>query len=264
MLKAPAKSGLKFVLEKGEWDQLLTAMLARPGDVGNAIRATGLPNATVKRAWERGYPGLGTVYGDRPMRELVTEQIEAARSARVRAEIEAELRAEEHRRNAKTTAIDDAQRVLQEEAQLTKVARALTGQLMRQGVSLLQAADPLVERIKLFLTEWAVQPGDAEKMKPAERAVYARNTVKLLHDLARYVAEVSDLNEAVMRQERLRLGRPDVVVGLAHPDRSPEEAEAEAQALLRLALFQGRAPSPTEAQALLARIHPTPPPHFDA
>jgi hypothetical protein len=196
------------------YDKLLAAYRESPGNHSHAHRKTGITRPACRLAYDRGWVKRAGEWA-RPIREVIEEEIEAARS-KVEALERAEKFGEAERERVRQASI--AQRVkLGETVQLaTANARGLLG----ITAGLFKNAARLVEKVQ----EAALDPN----LRPDVALNLLRHTGKLAKDATVVAREALEM-------DKLYRGEPTVIVGTADLPKefSLEEATKRVEAARR-------------------------------
>lgn len=204
-------------ITRTQHDALLAAFRERPGTYSFAADRAGVDEKTAKKAWLEGWPNVGNGWA-RPLRVVLAEEAQTARDeARIAAARAANLAAvpqdEIERAKAKLAAVQWHVR----EGELAHGAIVNAGGLLGIVNALLQAAVPLAQQVKAAI----------EKEGPA---LGARAGAQLLREIGNFTRDASAAAKEAVELERLHLGQPGQIVGVADATK-PMTLEEAAQEL---------------------------------
>jgi len=194
------------------WDALFDFYRDRPGVIAPASTAANVSVAIARRAWDTGwsdvYPAIReALETERAAARAERERIDAEsiRAARVKKAMESEeLRAKAHADRIKSAA---------QEGQVISFARANILLAYNASTKVLSAMNSLADKVQSDMVANGTDP---------------ETFVRLLKATATTVRSMADAGEIVMRMERLALGEPTTIIGLA-----PSGDETDKQAALR-------------------------------
>lgn len=192
-----------------------------PGQFAPAARIAGVSPKTAEKAWRRGWPGQGLA----PIETIIAEEQRAAR-ALIEQQRKAALAKEQLE---KENARKDAELALQQEGQMVRLGRAATLQLTANTAVLAQQVgkmrEALEQRFALELqkmqlwTEYEASlltPNPKPKPVLDKPALHLDHLLHLLNRTGDYTGKVLDNARKVMEMERLILGEPTNIIGLAN------------------------------------------------
>lgn len=189
------------------------------GDVYSKVAAIcGVAHATAKRAYERGWPSLRGKQWAQPIKLVLEQEEMAARAAREQARqtklAEEEKLAEQARADAIRTRTGEAEasRITLDNA---RVAAAMNSSLIRI--------------MHPFLKEMEKRSKDPAKMADLTMKQLTDHLTKMYY-MGNKCAETV---EKALQIERLRVGDPTAHIAFSLEDMSLEDAQAEAQSLVR-------------------------------
>jgi hypothetical protein len=195
-------------VDQATWDRLVEAYRQDPGNHSAAARLCDVQRRTSKRAYELGYPDRP--WGTKPIKQLIMEDIELARS-RVqldaeRAELEEDrtlLDSERDREAARQHAV----RAKTEEAVLVSGARAAAMRGLAAAIEASPGVKAAMKRLGDELTEMAEAGGPMDLKTRNFLSASCRRYSSMLRELAQ-------AGQTAMQMERLYLGEPTEIVGV--------------------------------------------------
>jgi len=198
---------------------LVEAFKRKPGNISHASLYAAVSRPTAQRAWAFGWDEPKY----RPIRELLEEETVAVR-ARLREKYREEFEEEEKKDPiwSHELAREEAIRALGVEAEMIRSARG-------QVVSGLNIVADVMTRVKTVAAEVA---GYMDTMaSPPEK-------LAMLKQLSEISKQLATAGQTVMEMERLHLGEPQKILGVAvaAPRMSLEEARREIEASTRALL----------------------------
>ncbi len=195
-----------------QYQALVQAFREKPGNVARAARIAKVTEPTAKRCWDRGYER--PIWAQRPIKQLLEDEQIAAR-AKIEAErimrqqIENDIANDQQATYASMTlqnakdrelAKRDAADQRAKEAQAVRAAMTHGSAIMSIAGSLGAALIPVVQRVSMDIR-------GEDKMK-------WREVVELVTKIAWLGQSGTNVVGKAMELERLRLGKPEQIIGI--------------------------------------------------
>ncbi len=158
------------------YDALLEGFRVKPGNASHAADVAGCERRMARRGWEQGWE-RNAIWA-RPIREVIREELQAARAERVRMQEEEQEHAQGIRDRARADSI---------KANVEEAHKILQGMMI--------STFPLLGKLKAALSDPNLQ------LKPKEM-------VRILKDTSGVVRQVNEAIKTSLEIERLRLGEP--------------------------------------------------------
>lgn len=197
---------------RATWDTLLSHFRDHPGAIAAASTAANVTVSLARRAWESGWPD---VYPS--IREELTAEKDAARAERERIDSEsiraARMKKDMEIAHLREKAHEDRVKSAAQEGQVISFARANILLAYNASTKVLSAMNSLADKVQADMVANGTDP---------------ETFVRLLRATASTVRSMADAGEIVMRMERLALGEPTTIIGLA-----PSQDDTDKQAALR-------------------------------
>lgn len=213
---------------------LLAAYRDTPGNHRFAAQQAGVFWRTARRGWEEGWPAY--VWAARPIKDIIKEEQAIARQRSVEqdavreASLQRELEDASRRIAEQSVQPQTDRELVRQHALETREAEALAIRLSRSNaIGLLTAMGDLVPSIQQLTKTVARQIETITDMTPG-------SFVRLLREFASAVKMVNEATDAVIKMERLVLGEPTQILGLASGDMTRDEAIAAIMAMQAAAL----------------------------
>lgn len=219
-------------LPKEVWLLIRESHRHAPGAHTRAAKYASTAVATVRKAWETGWPNDLDPDMRRPLKDTIAEEQEHARARLVELETETARMAAEleskRRHDVAEKARQDANVSRVEEAQLIRVARGTVGDTLAGLANAAKGALALGRKVEETFSLWAADTAKTLSLKEA------KDVVSLLKDTAGAVKSITEAGHQAMQMERLLLGEPTSIVGHAHlKDVTLDEAERRIAASTR-------------------------------
>ena len=221
-----------------QYEKLVDAYRQRPGSPMACATVAGIDYRTAKKGWEEGWPGVKG--RERPISEIVAEEQAHARARLqdLQQQVdEALAHAETKRRQDEADkARTDVTQARTEEAQMIRMARGAATGLLITLTHVSKGVTKVGGKVAKALETLAEAPGP---LSPTEMV----NLTKLVGNLTTALRQANDAGARAMEMERLLLGEPTQIIGVAHlQEVTMEEAErriAAAQRALERAKGKG-------------------------
>lgn len=202
-------------------DALLAAFREEPGNVSRAARVAGCSRPTADKAWKHGF--RNKVWARVPLKDVLEEEQESARRARIAQEIEAQRQEDERRIQQRI----DAMKARDEEAQGAKASRTnaigLALVVNRMLVAAQKAAEEIQSRVNQNLATIAL-----------------KELRGLVADTARAIRHAESVMLLALQIERLVQGEPLAVVGVRVDQMSPDQMLRQLEHIQRTITRAGR------------------------
>jgi hypothetical protein len=194
---------------KEVYDKLLDAFRKHNDHPVLVAKIAGCNYRTAQRCWELGYPARGLD----PIRVVLAREQEQARALIMEQQASRKRAlAEERELSSKQAA-----QVRAQEGQLVALGRSAAVQAMAVGVTLVQSARGLAERVKTEIEQELKVPG------LLDRGV----ALRLLKDIVYLQNQINSMAAASMTMERIHLGQPTSTVAITSTtEMTMEEAAA--------------------------------------
>ena len=196
------------VLTQELYDRLVEGFRRAPGNASHAARVADCDRRMAARGWNQGW--LNQVTWARPIRDVIKEEMEAARAERLKLQ----EREREQQTQDREKARQDSVKAAAEEGQAAAIARANSIAIGGIIQGLLRGLIPLTRRVQESLA--------TEDLRPREIA-------RMLGDAAWIVKHGNEAIKTAFELERIRLGEPTNVIGIQNnmTDVTTEEAVEE-------------------------------------
>lgn len=218
-------------LSKDIAERLLEAFRTKPGVGAHAARHAGVTPQTARNAWQKGLRIGGHPEYRRPFKDILEEEQLEARARMASVEEEARTRAIEaeaqRRMEAQEKAITDATKTREEEAAMVRLARSASMVLLNNITGVAAGAAKLGRKVREALELQAQNPD------PLTLAEASRVTT-ILGRLTTALRQSNDAAQRAIEMERLLLGEPTQILGVAHLDAlTVEQARQKLEAAQR-------------------------------
>lgn len=182
---------------------LVTALLdffrRSPGEISEAARYAQCSRPTARKAWNKGFPHH---HGGKSLQQVIQEEQAAARAAMLREAQEKSAQAERDREASRTAAVQ----ARKEEGMMVQGTRAVTGQAILMAQEVISGSRALSKRLRKILENEAVKP--TPDLNPLAM-------MGLLREASLIINRLNDAAHQTMQMERLHLGEPTSIVGVA-------------------------------------------------
>lgn len=178
-----------------QWDALLAAFRQAPGNIALAARTANVDWATAKRAWLVGWPRRRGMSA--PIKEVLENELEAARTKRLKLQAHAQAMEEERLVQERLHAI----KAREQEAQGAEVTRQNAVNLAVVAAKLTVMVDGLVEDLR-------------QRQKTNTTPLSVEEVSKLVRLAASTTATAARVVQAALTVQRVVTGNPIAVVGL--------------------------------------------------
>lgn len=233
--RGAGRSGRAPTIRKTQWEALVSAFREKPADIVGAARKAGVSPHIAKRAWVEGWPDLYP-----SIRAVLDEEVEAARTLRARRDAEAvraqRLAVVREEKLRADTARNAAVEAAAQELQIAQLIRADALLALNTAAQLLDGLGSVAEEVRTTIVARTKAKG-GPGVDPTEFSKLALRVA----GLARAASEVADTALAL---ERVRTGKPVMVVGVSAA--TPETREELREELEELVGLLQQAQSPTE------------------
>jgi hypothetical protein len=189
------------------WDKLLEAYRGDPGNHSAASRHAMVQRKTAKRAWDKGYPDRP--WGSKPIRQLISEDVELARSRHHLEEERASLmediqltEAERDREVVRQAALN----ARKEEAALIVLSRQAAIRAMAAATGATEGLKDSMKRIGKELTAMS-SGGPLTAKELNQMSAIGRRFSSMLR-------EIAAAGQMAMEMERLYHGDPTTIIGI--------------------------------------------------
>jgi hypothetical protein len=220
------------------WNDLVAAFRDQPGNVSNAARRAGVSRATAHKAWEKGW--RFKPWGKVPIEQVLKDEAEAARAARIAAEQEEARQEAERAIQARLDAIQ----ARAEEATMVRHGRKGATNLAVISIKLTVLVDKLVNEM-----ERRMDAGGLQTISPSEMRKWVMTmgtTMHHAHSVMRLALEI----------ERIVAGEPISVIGVRVDHMKPEQMVEELSSMARtLERAQGLAERKAASDLAAAQVN---------
>lgn len=191
-------------LNRDLYDRMVAAYRECPGNFSRAARAVGVDRRMTTRAWHNGWPRYSWA---RPIKDVLAEELDTARSRAAALEERAAREAQLERNQAQAAAIE----AKTEEEQMIRAAR-------KDVLSTLIIAAELVPAMrtlgKLVVASIASVAKAAEKQGGVLPKKELHEAMQLIDRHARLVSKAVHAADAIVKLSRLDRGEPGYMVGV--------------------------------------------------
>lgn len=226
-------------LDEAIWNKVLEAYRLDPGNHSAASKHALISRKSAAQLWDRGYPRQP--WGQKPIKQLIQEDIEIAR-ARAQHEVEREELQEDQ---AALEAERDREAVRQHAVQARKEEAVLVVLARQASVRALAAAASTAEGLKAIMT----RIGKEFELIAGAGPMTKKEILDMSNVARRYSATLREIvtsGQMAMEMERLYMGEPTEIIGV-----TTELDQLPMQELVKMAGYQDQVLQRAAARGLV-------------